>query len=106
LWEDITQLAEDRVEHPDASHFIGSLVLAPSPSNGPTGVQEYLVVDGQQRLTTLIILLCAIRDHRVSRARAEPRIARGGSASRLHIANFRSSLRSVVVDGKSEHDRG
>lgn len=52
LWEDILKLAEDRVDAPSATHFIGSLVLAPSPSNGPAGVQEFLVVDGQQRLTT------------------------------------------------------
>jgi alkylated DNA nucleotide flippase Atl1 len=64
LWEDVRQLAADRVERRALTHFIGSLVLAPSPSNGPAGVAEYLVVDGQQRLTTLSILLCAIRDHR------------------------------------------
>jgi alkylated DNA nucleotide flippase Atl1 len=64
LWSDVVTLAEDRVEKPEATHFIGSLVLAPSPANGPAGVQEFLVVDGQQRLTTLSILLCAIRDHR------------------------------------------
>jgi alkylated DNA nucleotide flippase Atl1 len=64
LWDDIVKLAEDRVSAPEVTHFIGSLVLAPSPSNGPAGVQEFLVVDGQQRLTTLSILLCAIRDHR------------------------------------------
>ncbi|RQW89112.1 GmrSD restriction endonuclease domain-containing protein [Micromonospora globispora] len=64
LWNDILKLAEDQVTDPSATHFIGSLVLAPSPANGPTGVAEYLVVDGQQRLTTLTILLCAIRDHR------------------------------------------
>ncbi|MEW2329433.1 DUF262 domain-containing protein [Micromonospora chersina] len=64
LWEDVRKLADDRVDNPGATHFIGSLVLAPSPTNGPTGVAEYLVVDGQQRLTTLTILLCAIRDHR------------------------------------------
>ncbi|WP_341715805.1 DUF262 domain-containing protein [Micromonospora sp. FIMYZ51] len=66
LWEDIVRLAEDRDENPKATHFIGSLVLAPSPDNGPAGVVEFLVVDGQQRLTTLSILLCAIRDHRVA----------------------------------------
>ncbi|MFI7547977.1 DUF262 domain-containing protein [Actinoplanes sp. NPDC049599] len=66
LWEDILRLAEDRVDNPAATHFIGSLVLAPSPKNGPSGVQDFLVVDGQQRLTTLSILLCAIRDHRVA----------------------------------------
>jgi alkylated DNA nucleotide flippase Atl1 len=64
LWEDILQLAEDRVATPGLTHFIGSLVLAPSPANGPAGVMEFLVVDGQQRLTTLSLLLCAIRDHR------------------------------------------
>jgi alkylated DNA nucleotide flippase Atl1 len=66
LWEDILRLTEDRADNPDATHFIGSLVLAPSPSNGAAGVQDFLVVDGQQRLTTLSILLCAIRDHRVA----------------------------------------
>ena len=71
LWEDVVKLAEDRVEDRSATHFIGSLVLAPSPSNGPTGVQEFLVVDGQQRLTTLSILLCAIRDYRAEHEGAE-----------------------------------
>src|SRR5512135_2991054 len=65
LWEDVLKLAEDRATgQGDATHFIGSLVLAPSPGNGPAGVQQFLVVDGQQRLTTLSLLLCAIRDHR------------------------------------------
>jgi alkylated DNA nucleotide flippase Atl1 len=60
LWDDIL-LMEDA----DASstHFLGSVVLAPSPANTPAGVQTWLVVDGQQRLTTLSVLLCAIRDH-------------------------------------------
>ncbi|GAB4106576.1 DUF262 domain-containing protein [Micromonospora taraxaci] len=66
LWDDIVRLAEDRVENPKTTHFIGSLVLAPSPNNGPAGVGVFLVVDGQQRLTTLSILLCAIRDHRAA----------------------------------------
>jgi alkylated DNA nucleotide flippase Atl1 len=73
LWEDITQLAVDRAKDPELTHFIGSVVLAPSPSNGPTGVQEFLVIDGQQRLTTLSILLCAIRDHRAKEDGAEHR---------------------------------
>lgn len=66
LWEDLVLLAEERAENPEATHFLGSVVLAPSPSNGPTGVQMYLVVDGQQRLTTLSILLAAIRDYRAA----------------------------------------
>jgi alkylated DNA nucleotide flippase Atl1 len=73
LWDDIVKLGDDRVQDPTATHFIGSLVLAPSPANGPAGVSEFLVVDGQQRLTTLSILLCAIRDHRALHEKAEHR---------------------------------
>jgi alkylated DNA nucleotide flippase Atl1 len=73
LWDDIVKLAEDRATIPSATHFIGSLVLAPSPSNGPAGVADYLIVDGQQRLTTLSILLCAIRDHRADTEHNEHR---------------------------------
>jgi alkylated DNA nucleotide flippase Atl1 len=73
LWEDIVKLVEDRAHTADATHFIGSLVLAPSPSIGPVGVAEYLIVDGQQRLTTLSILLCAVRDHRAATEKDEHR---------------------------------
>jgi alkylated DNA nucleotide flippase Atl1 len=60
LWQDLIGVADSGGT---ASHFLGSVVLAPSPGNTPAGVQVWLVVDGQQRLTTLSILLCAIRDH-------------------------------------------
>ncbi|AVT33171.1 hypothetical protein C6361_31200 [Plantactinospora sp. BC1] len=73
LWHDLVRLSDDRLENPKATHFIGSLVLAPSPDNGPAGVQNFLVVDGQQRLTTLSLLLCAIRDHRMAVDGAEHR---------------------------------
>ncbi|MDA3645103.1 DUF262 domain-containing protein [Saccharopolyspora indica] len=60
LWSDILTVIDTGG---GASHFLGSVVLAPSQTNTPAGVQSWLVVDGQQRLTTLSILLCAIRDH-------------------------------------------
>jgi uncharacterized protein with ParB-like and HNH nuclease domain/alkylated DNA nucleotide flippase Atl1 len=67
LWDDIVKLAADRHEPgSDVTHFIGSLVLAPSPGIAAAGLQEFLVVDGQQRLTTLTLLLAAIRDHRAA----------------------------------------
>lgn len=63
LWRDITQLAEDRAEDIETTHFIGSVVLAPVPGSVAGSITRYLVVDGQQRLTTLTLLLAAIRDH-------------------------------------------
>lgn len=66
LWDDLVELADDRRVGARTSHFIGSLVLAPPPVTVAGGVTTYLVVDGQQRLTTLTLLLAAIRDYRDS----------------------------------------
>ncbi|MEU6815556.1 DUF262 domain-containing protein [Streptomyces sp. NPDC046860] len=63
LWGDILEQAELLQSREKAStHFLGSVVLAPSPQNEAT-FPRWLVVDGQQRLTTLSIALAAIRDH-------------------------------------------
>lgn len=64
LWEDLTLLAISRSTNPASTHFLGSIVFAPTPDPGPTGVKQYVVVDGQQHLTTLTLLLAAVRDHR------------------------------------------
>lgn len=63
IWTDIVELESTLAEDSKASHFIGSLVLASSPDFGAIGVNKFLVVDGQQRLTTLTLLLAALRDH-------------------------------------------
>lgn len=61
LWSDVVDLSDAREQDPRASHFTGSLVLS-TGEIGPGGA-EFLVVDGQQRLTTLSVLIAAIRDH-------------------------------------------
>lgn len=60
LWADVLELSETRRTDPGATHFTGSLVFS-TGTVVPSGM-EFLVVDGQQRLTTLSILLCALRD--------------------------------------------
>ncbi|MEU8509066.1 DUF262 domain-containing protein [Streptomyces brevispora] len=63
LWNDVLEQAELLDSGASAStHFLGSVVLAPSPQNEAT-FPRWLVVDGQQRLTTLSLALMAIRDH-------------------------------------------
>lgn len=61
LWNDLSELAVGRTVDPKAVHFTGSLVL--SLGTVSAAGTEFLVVDGQQRLTTLSILLAAFRDH-------------------------------------------
>ncbi|MEN9575797.1 MAG: hypothetical protein RL514_3652 [Verrucomicrobiota bacterium] len=58
MWEDVLAqyLPNDRT-----SHFMGAVVTVPMRTV-PVGVTKHLVIDGQQRLTTVAILLCAIRD--------------------------------------------
>src|SRR5262245_40981590 len=68
LWRDILELTDTPAPKP---HFLGSIVTSPARSV-PEGVEKRLVIDGQQRLTTLLVLLTAIRDR-----------ARGGGAQKL-----------------------
>ncbi|WP_045561604.1 GmrSD restriction endonuclease domain-containing protein [Streptomyces sp. FxanaA7] len=63
LWEDIGELVDQHLAgEPAAPHFLGSVVLAPGQIQAG-GVQRWLVVDGQQRLTTLMLAFTALRDH-------------------------------------------
>lgn len=59
LWDSLLELREP--EHDSRGHFMGSLVFVPEPSL-PNKVPAFQVIDGQQRLTTLSLLLCALRD--------------------------------------------
>lgn len=58
LWNDLIDMLNVD-EAPD--HFMGSVVTMPMLSV-PEGVTKYLLIDGQQRLTTLFVLLVLLRD--------------------------------------------
>ena len=45
----------------ETSHFLGSIILK-EQNNGSSKLKKYLIVDGQQRLTTLSILMKALYD--------------------------------------------
>jgi uncharacterized protein with ParB-like and HNH nuclease domain len=68
LWEDIMQKAEEvlnsrRADHREPSkHFLGAIVLNPIKTSG-LQVAAKSIIDGQQRLTTLQIVLVALRDY-------------------------------------------
>ena len=44
----------------DPDYFIGSIIVVSNHDDRPGAEKIYQVVDGQQRLTTLTILLCAV----------------------------------------------
>lgn len=92
LWRDLL-----RLESGDAkSHFVGSVVLHSLKWSGlPSEARRYWVVDGQQRITTLTILVCAIRD-RIARLMLD-------DDSRKESSTLYSSQLLINTNLKPEH---
>ncbi|AFY53368.1 hypothetical protein Riv7116_0781 [Rivularia sp. PCC 7116] len=68
LWNDLINLYEEQFE---GSYFLGPIVTQ-AVNGTPGSISPYLVIDGQQRLTTLTILLAVVRNHL---KKNEPKIA-------------------------------
>jgi hypothetical protein len=63
LWEDVVRIAEQLLEDPQAKvepHFLGAVVLQ-EVSGGTGKLQQRIVIDGQQRITTLQLLMDAVQ---------------------------------------------
>ena len=60
LLDDVMQAS---TSNPDSQYFLGSMVLKKnSKEDGTTKYEEYDLLDGQQRLTTLFLIMAVIRD--------------------------------------------
>jgi uncharacterized protein with ParB-like and HNH nuclease domain len=59
LWRDVLRAAGTGGE---AGHFLGAIVYV-ATGDSLAGFTRWLLIDGQQRLTTLTLLLTALRDH-------------------------------------------
>ena len=60
LWNDIVEMQKKG----KVGHFVGSIVNIAEQAM-PTGAQKYMIIDGQQRMTTLSLLLLALRDYAI-----------------------------------------
>jgi len=59
LWDDLVDLIED--DDPQRNHFLGSVVVIPATDSAP-GLPRFILIDGQQRIATLLVMLAALRD--------------------------------------------
>ena len=57
LWQDILLAATS-----GSRHFLGSVVYV-ATDDSAAGFTRWVLIDGQQRMTTLTLLLTALRDH-------------------------------------------
>ncbi len=64
LWQDLVRVAVDSTAK---GHFLGSVVYIAAEDNS-AGVARWLLIDGQQRLTTITLLLIALRNELKARS--------------------------------------
>lgn len=68
LWEDLVEKGTLQLDGVKTNaHYLGALIIEGVKPASSREVKRLLVIDGQQRLTTLQLLLCAFRDHSRSR---------------------------------------
>jgi hypothetical protein len=94
LWQDVTELAGN------GSHFIGSVVVI-SHGAEVADFNKMELVDGQQRLTTISILLCALRD--AYRSRGDEKQAQRIDDIYLYSQTLRARRRKITL-GKLDDD--
>ena len=106
LAEDLDRLIREPAHR---SHFLGSFVSAPMETAAVQSVIRFRLIDGQQRLTTLVILLAALRD--VAESSGESNLAeqiqgqyltnlyqKGEAAKKLILTSQdRTALDAIVV---------
>ena len=67
LWEDIKEISKsDEVEY----HFMGSIVRIKQKLDS-SEISEQVIIDGQQRITTILLLLSAVINSNINKERAE-----------------------------------
>lgn len=81
------------------THYLGNVVYYVGKNNGAS-YSEYILVDGQQRVTTVLLLLCALRDSITSQSTVE-------SVNKRYLMNdtsdhrFRVRLKQTSYDSQS-----
>lgn len=115
LWNDIVRVGRS----PDlSSHFIGSAVYIPE-TNVDAAIPRWLVIDGQQRITTMTLLLIAFKrrlekddvDDPVSAAQVDDlylrnRYGKGEAAYRMLLTRTDKATLMQLVDGKEPTEGG
>lgn len=115
LWDDIIRVGKDPALK---SHFIGSAVYIPE-SNVDAVIPRWLVIDGQQRITTMTLLLIALKRRLEAEGVEEPvsaaqvddlylrnRYGKAEAAYRMLLTRTDKKTLMCLVDGKELGEDG
>ena len=86
LWEDIVEKVNQNLSLPQASHFTGAIVVHQKSTNSDE-IRKYEIIDGQQRLTTFQVILCALRDRCQSLETSEAEYSNIAKLAERYILN-------------------
>lgn len=88
------------------NHYIGNIVYYIGENSGAS-FSEYILIDGQQRITTILLLLCAIRDHvkNDDELRINSRYLKNDTKDeryriKLKQTTFDAKIFAKIIDGK------
>lgn len=96
LWEDI--LGAGRLDKP---HFMGNVFYVEEES-AHCGTRQLDVIDGQQRLTTVTLLMCAVRDHLAELQAQSPQSKGETMFDGLDAEGVEDSFLKVDLEGEAE----
>ncbi|WP_187889879.1 DUF262 and DUF1524 domain-containing protein [Helicobacter pylori] len=98
LWDDIIKIGgNDKMN----GHFIGSILYV---LDGNTHSSPLLIIDGQQRLTTITLLLIALRNHLSDEVKILPKFSRKEIESYLINSNKDGDKKFRLILSESDKD--
>ncbi|WQS59191.1 DUF262 and DUF1524 domain-containing protein [Helicobacter pylori] len=98
LWDDIIKTGgNDQIE----GHFIGSIVYV---RNGNTHSSPLLIIDGQQRLTTITLLFITLRNHLSDEVKILKKFSRKETESYLINSNKDGDKKFRLILSESDKD--
>lgn len=93
------------------NHYVGNIVYYIGENSGAS-FSEYILIDGQQRITTILLLLCAIRDYikNEDELKINSRYLINDTKNekyriKLKQTTFDSNVFAKIIDGKEISDK-
>ena len=100
LFDDMVRLYQQQREHdPTATHFIGSVVTQ-SSLEAPSSI---MVIDGQQRLTTMYLFYLAL--YRLAYERAKTQVS-GGVEGAIDYLSLAQTINITILADRSSYSMG